>query len=210
VSKFIEELVVPVKLGEYRNEWYRPGASAFARAAWFFLGLPLLRSAWLPSSAVRVWLLRRFGARVGRGCVIKPGVRVKYPWRLRMGDYCWLGEDCWIDNLAPVGLGDNVCISQGAYLCTGNHRWDDPRFALIVQPIRLGSGAWAGAKSVLCPGVSVGRCGIVCAGAVAMRTVPAYEIHGGNPARFLRIRRFPSSTPSLEENTSCNELSLQA
>lgn len=202
--------MVPVNLQNFRNDWYKPGGTRFARIAWFFVGMPLLRSAWLPSSGFRVWLLRTFGARVGSGCVIKPGVRVKYPWRLRMGNHCWLGEDCWIDNLAPVGLGDSVCISQGAYLCTGNHQWNDPQFGLIVRPIRLGSGAWAGARSVLCPGVSIGRCGIACAGAIVMRDVPAYEIHAGNPAQVIRIRRFEETGGTQEEKTLCKELSLQA
>ena len=102
----------PVSLREFDNSWYRPGRSRFWQAAWFFVGLPLLRWPLLPSSALRVWLLRLFGARVGNGVVIKPGVRVKYPWLLEVGNNCWLGEDCWIDDLTTVRLGDDVCISQ--------------------------------------------------------------------------------------------------
>ena len=70
--------------------------------------------------------------------MVKPGVRVKYPWRLRVGDHAWLGEDCWIDNLADVQIGAHACISQAAYLCTGNHDWADPAFALILGPITIG------------------------------------------------------------------------
>src|SRR5437660_5606511 len=105
----------PVRLHNFDNSWYQPGRSLLYQLAWFFIGLPLLRSSVIPSSSFRVRLLRIFGATVGNGVVIKPGVRVKYPWRLTVGDHCWLGEDCWIDNLADVRLGNNVCVSQGAY-----------------------------------------------------------------------------------------------
>ncbi|MEI9973820.1 MAG: WcaF family extracellular polysaccharide biosynthesis acetyltransferase [Ignavibacteriota bacterium] len=152
-------------------------------------GAPILRFPLLPSSAARRGLLRLFGARIGRGVVIKPGVRVKYPWLLASGDHCWLGEDCWIDNLAQVTLGSNVCISQGAYLCTGNHDWSDPAFGLMVRQISIEDGAWICARAVLGPGASVGECAVVTAGSVVAGRVPAYEIHSGNPASFLRRRQ---------------------
>src|SRR5579859_3880583 len=125
-------------LASYDNSWYRPGRPFWMQALWFFVGLPLLRCQLIPSSAFRRVLLRTFGATVGRGVVVKTGVRVKYPWRLRVGDYSWIGEDVWIDNLGDVQIGSNVCISQGAYLCTGNHDWSDPAFGLRVQEITIG------------------------------------------------------------------------
>ena len=177
-----------VHLSAFRNEWYRPGRSPLVRMAWFFCGLPVLRLAILPSSSIRRCLLRLFGARVGTGVVIKPGVRVKYPWLLEVGNHCWLGEDCWIDNLAPVKVGSDVCISQGAYLCTGNHDWSDPAFGLVVRPISIEDGAWVGAKAILGPGTAIGECAVVAAGSMVSGRVPAFEIHGGNPAVFLKRR----------------------
>lgn len=179
---------VQVHLASFDNSWFQVGRSRLWQAAWFFLGLPVLRCAVLPSSGVRVALLRLFGAEVGHGVTIKPGVRVKYPWRLTVGNDCWLGEDCWIDNLAPVTLGSNVCVSQGAYLCTGNHDWSDPAFALIVKPIALGDGSWVGARALLVPGVSLGEGAVAAAGSVVTRDVPAWEVHAGNPAVFVRRR----------------------
>jgi putative colanic acid biosynthesis acetyltransferase WcaF len=120
--------------------------------------------------------------------VIKPGVRVKYPWKLKMGNHCWLGEDSWIDNIAPVILGDNVCISQGAYLCTGSHDWRDPAFGLIALPISIEDGAWVAARASVAPGVVIGRCAVVGFGAVVTRDIPSREIHSGNPAVLVRFR----------------------
>jgi len=158
------------------------------RAAWFSLGLPLLRSNVLPGSRWRVLLLRFFGANVGHGVVVKPGVRVKYPWLLTIGDHSWVGEDAWIDNLAPVSIGRDVCISQGAYFCTGNHDWSDPAFCLIVKPINVLDGAWVGAKCLLVPGVTLGERAIAVAGSVVRKDIGAFEIHAGNPATFVRRR----------------------
>ncbi|MBV9034817.1 MAG: WcaF family extracellular polysaccharide biosynthesis acetyltransferase [Acidobacteriaceae bacterium] len=188
----------PVRLRSFRNSWYRPGRSIFWQLGWFFLGLPLLRSSLIPSSAFRVRILRLFGATIGDGVVIKPGVRVKYPWRLAVGDACWLGEDCWIDNLADVCIGNNVCVSQGTYFCTGNHDWTDSSFGLIVKPITLQDGSWAGAKAILAPGVTLGECAIASAGSVVTKNIPPYEIHGGNPAVFLKQRHVESQRLNFE------------
>lgn len=178
-----------VDLSRFRNDWYHPGRSRFVQAAWFLVGAPILRFPLLPFSRLRCGLLRVFGAHIGRGAVIKPGVRVKYPWLLAVGHHCWLGEDCWIDNMAQVTLGSNVCVSQGAYLCTGNHDWSDPAFGLMVGQISIEDGAWICARAVLGPGASVGECAVVTAGSVIAGRVPAFEIHGGNPASFLRRRQ---------------------
>ena len=177
-----------IHLDRYDNSWYRPGRSALVRAAWFFLGAPLVRAHWHPSSALRVALLRLFGAHIGQGVVIKPGVIVKYPWHLVVGDHCWLGEACWIDNLTTVRLGNHVCVSQGAYLCTGNHDWTDPTFGLMVAPIQLNDGSWAGAKSILAPGTVLGTGSIAAAGSVVSGIVPDFEIYAGNPAAFSKRR----------------------
>ncbi len=178
-----------VHLADFDNSWYRPGRSTVWQLLWFFIGLPLLRCSFLPFSGFRVRLLRAFGATVGHGVVIKPGVRVKYPWRLTVGNDCWLGEDCWIDNLVAVSLGNDVCVSQGAYLCTGNHDWSDPAFALIAKSIVLNDGAWVGAKAFLAPGVVVGECAVAAAGSVIYKNIADFEIHAGNPGAFVRYRQ---------------------
>jgi putative colanic acid biosynthesis acetyltransferase WcaF len=113
-----------------------------------------------------------------------------------VGNDVWLGESCWIDNLTTVRIGNDVCISQGAYLCTGNHNWSDPTFRLQTEPIELGDGAWVGAKAFLSPGVVVAEGGVAAAGSVVSRNIGAYEIHAGNPATFVRRRRFVSSGQS--------------
>jgi putative colanic acid biosynthesis acetyltransferase WcaF len=120
----------------------------------------------------------------------KPGLRVKFPWYLTVGDHCWIGEDVWIDNLAPVNIGSHVCVSQMAYLCTGNHDWKTTNMKLFRRPIVLKDGCWVGARATVCPGITIGTAAILTVGSVAGKDVPQYEIWGGNPAVFLRKRSF--------------------
>jgi putative colanic acid biosynthesis acetyltransferase WcaF len=198
-----------VDLSRFDNSWYDPGRNRVVQALWFFVGLPLLRCSFIPFSAFRVHMLRIFGASVGRGVVIKPGVRIKYPWRLCIGDFSWVGEDAWVDNLASVTVGDNVCISQDAYLCTGNHDWSDPAFRLMIKPIVLKHGSWVGARATICPGVTLNTCAVAAAGSVVTRDVGVYEIHSGNPAQCVRIRQIgcPGKSPLEYAERGRDELS---
>lgn len=177
------------QLDRYRipSDWH-PGAPLPQQILWFCLGSPLLALRWLPGSAWRVLLLRFFGATIGAGCRLKPGLRVKFPWRLVVGQACWLAEDAWIDNLALVQLGDRVCLSQGAYLCTGNHDFRSPGFALRLGPITIGSDAWIAARAVLAPGSQIGEGAVVALGAVVSGSVPAGAIVRGNPAVVVHWR----------------------
>jgi putative colanic acid biosynthesis acetyltransferase WcaF len=190
-------------LSQYDNSWYFPGRSRLIQVLWFCFGSPVLRCSILPLSGVRRVLLRLFGARVGAGVVIKPGLRVKYPWHLSIGDHSWMGEDCWIDNLVDVSIGANVCISQGAYFCTGNHDWSDPAFGLIVKPISIEDGAWVGARAFIAPGVSLGRESVAAAGSIVSRNIPACEIHAGNPAKFVRTRPVRNSCSRVTSAAHC-------
>ncbi|BAZ03613.1 putative colanic acid biosynthesis acetyltransferase [Calothrix sp. NIES-3974] len=178
-----------MRLDNYSTGTYKPGANIIKQMLWFFLGSPLLATRWIPMSGFKVMVLRIFGAKIGRGVRIKPGLRVKFPWRLTVGDYAWLGEDAWIDNLAEVTIGAHACISQGVYLCTGNHDWNHPDFKLIVAPIHIQESCWIAAKSVIGPGVTVGRGAVLVLGGVAGKSLEPMTVYGGNPAQPIKQRK---------------------
>lgn len=177
-------------LDRYRADrhGYTTGAGMLRQILWFFVGAPLLRSWIVPFSPLKVRVLAIFGASIGRGVRIKPGVRVKFPWRLTVGDHCWLGEDLWIDNLAEVRIGSHCCISQGAYLCTGSHDWSRDTFDLITKPILVENHAWLGARCVVAPGVTVGEGAVLGLGSVATRPLEAWTVYQGSPAQPVRQR----------------------
>ena len=120
--------------------------------------------------------------------VIKPGVNIKYPWLLKVGDNSWIGEKVWIDNLAMVNIGSNVCISQGAMLICGNHDYSKSTFDLIVGSITLEDGVWIGAGSIVGPKVTVGSHAILALGSVASKDLKEWTIYRGNPAEAVRDR----------------------
>lgn len=99
-----------------------------------------------------------------------------------IGCHCWLGENVWIDNLDSVVLGDHVCISQSAYLCTGNHDFRSTAFDLRLAPIVIGSESWIAARATIAPGVHVGARSVIGLGAVLTTNVPPGVIVKGNPA----------------------------
>jgi putative colanic acid biosynthesis acetyltransferase WcaF len=177
-----------IDLSRYDNGWCSPGRGRFVRAVWYFVSLVVFESGWVPFVRPKRWLLRRFGAKIGKGLVIKPRVWIKYPWRLAIGDHCWIGQGVWIDNLADVRLGSHVCISQQAYLCTGSHDYRRPSFDLITRPIVVGGGAWLGARAMVLPGVRIGANAVIAAGCVVTREVPPAAVVAGVPAAILGSR----------------------
>lgn len=174
-------------LSKFNNQWYQPGPT-WKRLLWHYVSLLVMESGWFPFYSLKVALLRSFGAEVGVGVCIKPHVHIKYPWKLSIGDHVWIGEQVWIDNLANVTIGSHVCVSQGAYLLTGNHDFKKESFDLNIGTIILEDGVWIGAKSVVCPGITCRSHAILTVGSVANRDLEAWGIYRGNPAEKIRVR----------------------
>ena len=182
-----------VKLATYRQGDYQPGRGAIVRGLWYLVSLMLFESGWFPFFKIKVALLRIFGAKLGQRIVIKPHVRIKFPWRLSARDDVWIGQGVWIDNLAEVTLGGDCCLSQGVYLCTGSHNHRKPSFDLLTSPIRVEEGSWICARATILPGVSIGRGALVAAGSVVTEDVLAQTIVGGNPAKEIGKRTFDAA-----------------
>ena len=125
------------------------------KSLWYFLNYTLFASS-IPGSSWRRWMLKIFGASIGIGVVIKPRVNIKYPWNLSIGNFCWIGEASWIDNIEMVEIHDNVCISQGVYFCTGNHNYYDIGFKLMAKKITVLSHTWVTAFYIIQPGSTLG------------------------------------------------------
>lgn len=175
-------------LADYTPHPYDPGAGLLKRMCWYILNALLFHSWLCPCSWIKISLLRVFGAKVGIGVVIKPRVNIKHPWRLVIGDYVWIGEGVWIDNLVKVEIGSNVCISQGALLLTGSHDYKDMAFRLILGEIHLEDGVWIAASVVICPGVRCARNAVITAGSVLRKDAEVEGLYAGNPAMLVRER----------------------
>lgn len=175
-------------LQHYNNKQYHAGAGWLKKILWFYISAVFFQTSFFPSSNLKIFLLKIFGAKVGKNTVIRHHVNIKYPWHLSVGNDTWIGEQVWIDNLVPVKIGSNVCLSQGAMLLTGNHDYTEPTFDLITGEIVLKDGVWIGAKAIVCPNVVAEEHSVLTAGSIATKNLEAYFIYQGNPAVKVRKR----------------------
>lgn len=175
-------------LSSYSKHGYTPGRNVITRALWYIVNYTLLMSPFFPFNGIKRLILKIFGAKIGRGVVIKPRVNIKYPWLLAIGDNSWIGEEVWIDNLAQVTIGSNCCISQGALIETGSHNIKSTDFHLITAPITIEDGVWICAKSVVTAGTVCRSHSVLSAGSTASSEMQPYGIYKGNPATKIKER----------------------
>ncbi len=144
-----------INLSKFDNASYARGAPRWKEALWW-LSRSLFFAPWFPiPSPVKVAVLRFFGAKIGTGVVIRSRVNITMPWRVEIGDHVWLGDEVLILSLDRVRIGSHVCISQRAFLCTGNHDFRKETFDLVTQPIEIGDSCWVGACAFVGPGAVV-------------------------------------------------------
>ena len=177
-----------VDLSRFDNTWYQHGAGLAKRTVWYFVNALFFLNPAFPFRWPKPHLLRWFGAKVGQGVVIHPGVNIKFPWKLRVGDHCWIGQRAWLDNIDQLTLGNNVVISQGAMIIQGSHNYKKIDYPTLHRPVVLEDGSWVGAGAIVMLGVTLRSHAVLSAGSVATRDLEPYMIYQGNPAQPLRER----------------------
>jgi putative colanic acid biosynthesis acetyltransferase WcaF len=170
------------------------GRGVFTRAAWMLINALVFLNPVLPAYRFKAWVLRLFGAEIGAQVIIKPGVNIKYPWFLKIGNHCWIGERAWLDCTSGLTIGDHVVISQGCYLCCGTHDWQDPGMGSLQSPIKIEDGVWLAAFCVIAGNVTIGQEAMVAMGSVVFSGCEPRGTYRGNPAQRVgtrRIRDYP-------------------
>lgn len=137
----------------------------------------------------RVFVLRCFGARIGRHCHVYPKVAIWAPWNLEMHDHACLANDVRCYNQATITLGERAIVSQGSHLCTGSHDYNDPEFALYAKPIVIGKDAWVCADAFVGPGVDIGEGAVLGARAVTFKDLEPWTVYSGNPVNPIKKRQ---------------------
>ena len=172
---------VDVSANRRARKWTR---SALVARVFWALCQPLFRFSPRPLWAWRVFLLRRFGAQIGRDVNIYPTARIMIPWHLRIGDQAAIGDRAILYALGPIRIGVRATVSQNAHLCAGSHDLNDPARPLINPPITIGADAWVCADAFIGPGVQIGANAVVGACCVAMKDLPASATGIGNPMQI--------------------------
>jgi putative colanic acid biosynthesis acetyltransferase WcaF len=164
------------------------------RPAWFVQLWWVMQAtgfAWSPQLFYgwRRFLLRLFGAKIGRGAMIRPSVKVTYPWKLTLGNYAWVGDNVVLYTLGEIDIGDDAVVSQSSYLCTGSHDEARPGFDIFAKPIKVEREAWVATDVFIAPGVTIGAGAVVGARSSVFQNIPADMVAMGHPARVIRRRR---------------------
>lgn len=184
------------------NDPYRRASFALGhrlrRFVWNSVHALLFRTSPRPCHVWRAWLLRLFGARLGQGCHVYPGVKVWAPWNMRLGNYVGIADGVTLYCMDRIEIGDYAVISQGAYLCGGTHNYNSANFQLVIKPILIGTRAWVCAEVFIHPGVVVPEGAVVGARAVVTRSlVEPWAVYAGNPCRQVGTRQRNEETEAL-------------
>ncbi len=164
------------------------GRSVLITQIWWVVQASLF--AWSPQFLYgwRRWLLRFFGAHIGKNVRIRSSVHVTYPWRLEIGDYSWIGDQVELYTLGEIKIGEHVVISQASYLCTGSHDFNSLSFDILTKPIIIEDQVWIATDVFISPGVTVGRGSIVGARSSVFTDLPPGKLCFGNPAIPVKDR----------------------
>ncbi|WP_318152488.1 WcaF family extracellular polysaccharide biosynthesis acetyltransferase [Halomonas sp. M4R1S46] len=164
------------------------GRSAFWCQLWWVVQSCLFSTSPQFMYAWRVFLLRIFGAKIGKKVIIRPTVRVTYPWKLMIGDNSWVGDNVELYNLGDIVIGKNSVISQRSYLCTGSHDETKIDFAIYQRPIVIKDSVWVAADVFISPGVIVNENSVIGARSSVFHDVKSGYIYMGTPARPIKVR----------------------
>ncbi len=164
------------------------GRSKICVQLWWLAQATLFALSPQPLYGWRAWLLRLFGARIGRRTVIRPSVKIPYPWKLTIGDYCHIGDEVHLYTYGEIEIGDRAVVSQRSYICTGSHDHTSPTFDLFAKKIVIEAETWVAMDVFVAPGVTIGRGAVVGARSSVFHDVPPGAISVGTPARVVGRR----------------------
>lgn len=176
------------------------GRPAWVVQIWWLVQATLFRMSPQVLYGWRRFLLRLFGAKLGRGVTVRPTAEITYPWKLTVGDHCWIGDYVTLYTLGEIHIGDNAVVSQHCYLAAATHDYTQPTFDMMAKTIIIEPEAWLATRVFVAPGVTIGRGAVVAACSVVVKDLPSMMICAGHPARPLRPR-LPGSDPAVLAET---------
>lgn len=176
------------RLGEFQLPQNFRGRPAWLVQLWWLVQDTLFR--WSPQFLYgwRCFLLRLFGARVGRKVLIRPTARITYPWKVSIGDYVWIGDDVVLYSLGQISIGAHTVISQKSYICTGSHDFTRSTFDIYALPIVIGDQVWVATDVFIAPGVTIGKGAVVGVRSTVLHDLPPGKVCYGSPAKPVRDR----------------------
>lgn len=136
----------------------------------------------------RRWLLRLFGAQVGKAVLVRQSVKVTYPWKVTIGDHVWIGDDVVLYSLGEIEIGNHAVVSQRSYLCSASHDYTQPEFPIYDRKVCIGARAWLATDVFIAPGVIIGEGAVVGARSSVFHDLPPMMVCVGSPAKPIKPR----------------------
>lgn len=162
------------------------GRSALIVQLWWLIEATLFRPSPQAMYKWRAFILRLFGAKVGRNVIIRPSVKITYPWKVCIGDNSWIGDDVNLYSLGEITIGKNTIISQKSYLCTGGHDYTTCTFDIYAKPIIIGDSVWVATDVFISPGTTVCDRVVIGARSSVFKSLQPDSLYLGNPAVFVK------------------------
>jgi putative colanic acid biosynthesis acetyltransferase WcaF len=168
------------------------GKSKIAVQLWWIVQATLF--SWSPQFLYgwRTFLLRLFGAAIGNRVKIRSSVKITYPWKIKIGDYSWIGDDTMLYSLGDISIGSHVAIAHKVYLNTGGHEYARKTFDIFARPVVIEDQCWITTDVYVAPGVTIGKGTIVSARSSVLKDLPGGKICVGTPAKPIKDRPLSS------------------
>lgn len=164
------------------------GRSGIVVQIWWFVECFLFKPSPQFMYGWRRYLLRLFGAKIGKNVIIRPSVSITYPWKVSIGDYSWIGDDVVLYSLGKIEIGSNAVISQKSYLCAASHDYDKEDFPIWSKKITIEDECWLATDVYVAPGITIGKGTVVGARSSVFKCLPAGKVCFGSPAKVIKDR----------------------
>jgi len=177
------------KLEEFKLPKGFRGKNAIIVQIWWLVQATLFRLSPQFSYSWRRFLLRLFGAKIGKGVIIRPTVKITYPWKVKIGNFSWIGDDVTLYSLGDIEIGMNTVISQKSYLCTGSHDYSKKNFPIFSNKISIKDGCWLATDVYIAPGVTIGNGAVIGARSSVFNNLEGNKVYVGSPAKYIKNRK---------------------
>ena len=168
------------------------GRNAFIVQLWWIVQGTLFRMSPQFLYGFRNFLLRLFGAKIGENVIIRPTVRITYPWKVTIGDHSWIGDDVVLYSLGEIEIGKNVVISQKSYICTASHDYLQSDFPIFAKKNTIKDECWLATDVYVAPGITIGIGTVIGSRSSVYKDIPSNKVCVGNPAKIIRQRKIDS------------------
>ncbi|QVY64754.1 putative colanic acid biosynthesis acetyltransferase [Polaribacter sp. Q13] len=164
------------------------GRNAFIVQLWWLVQSILFSNSPQFMYGFRRFLLRLFGAKIGKNVIIRPTVRITYPWKISIGDFSMIGDDVVLYSLGRIEIGNNVVISQKSYICAASHDYLKSDFPIFAKKITIEDQCWLATDVFVAPGITIGKGTVVGSRSSVYKNLPSNKVCIGNPAKIIRER----------------------